>query len=441
MKATCEQLLDELAPNLNTYLMSGNVYNLTSFSKKIDPSLNIDNITRLLRIHFVLTQSTNSNVGVIDFVEQLSQRLRRVKTTVRRETEVLSGEVKGKIRWKDTVIQRYNQNPKDYTLFVCDRGERDYDIPENLVLKSLLQIIHSIVYEDLAVAFENKYEWLKQWTREKELKTILTSLFLRNVYLKRIDLTNVTVNDRMINRAAASRLALYRDAALLISRYRRLMNYELDAVEARELLTNTFIKPEAMSVLFELYWAIKIIKQFEQFGGVRFQLLEPGSKMVAKWEDNDYRYNIYHDSTGSFQFHESTGSLGDVLKDSDNYLGRELKVLSKLEQMVGIPQDLWGGRPDIILEKYTKDNQLVAVLIGEVKYTDDQAYAIQGLRELLEYMAMIRAHGSYIEDYHNLFGKLQTVKGCLFTDRVAERIEGDKEVQVVMFGDDTTISC
>ena len=141
---------------------------------------------------------------------------------------------------------------------MCDRGERDYDLPENLVLKRLLQIIHSIIYNDLSPAFENEYEWLKQWTREKELKTILTSLFLRNIYLKRIDLTKVTVNDRMINRATASRLALYRDAASLISRYRRLMNYELDAVEARELLTNTFIKPEATSVLFELYQALSV---------------------------------------------------------------------------------------------------------------------------------------------------------------------------------------
>lgn len=440
MKATCEELLDEIAADLNVYLMSGNIYDLTSFSKKIDPSLNIDNIEKLLRIHFVLTQSTDSNVGVIDFIERLSQRLRRVKTTVRREPENLEGEVRGKVRWKDTIMQRCNRNPEDYTLFVCDRSERNYDIPENLVLKSLLQIVHKTIYEDLAIAFENEYEWLKQWSREKELKSTLNNLFLRNVYLKRIDLTNIIVTDRMISRAGNSRLALYRDAASLLSRYRRLMNYELDAAEARDLLTNTFIRPEATSVLFELYWTIKIIKQFEQFGDVKFQLLEPGSRMVALWEDNEYKYSIYHDSTGSFQFSEGTEGLGDMLKDSNNYLGRELKVLSKLEQLVGVPQDLWGGRPDIVLEKYTKDNHLVSVLVGEVKYTNNRAYAIQGLKELLEYMALIRDRGAYIEGYDNLFGKLQKVKGCLFIDNITEPLWGDKEVQVVTFRDNVRIN-
>lgn len=441
MKATPEQLLEEIAPDFSTYLRSGNLYNLTSFSQKVDPSLNINDIRKLLRIHFVLTQRDDDHdVGVIDFIEQLSQRVRRIKTTVKRETEGLSGEVKGRVRWKETLEQRINRNPVDHTWFICDRGARDYDIPENLVFKNLLQIIHGIIYDELALAFENEYGWLRQWTKDKELRNTLTNIFLRNVYLRRIDLTNIEVTERMICRASCSRLPLYRDAASLLSRYNRLMNYELDKTEAKELLNNTFIQPEATSVLFELYWALKIIKQYEKSSNVTFQLLEPGNQMVAKWEDSDFKYVIYHDSTGNFQFNESTQGLSELLTSKDNYLGREIKVLDKLEQLVGIPQGLWGGRPDILLEKYTKDDHLDSILIGEVKYTDDRAYAIQGLKELLEYMALIREHGAYIEDYSRLFGKLRKVKGCLFIDSVARPLQGDNEVQVVMFGDDVAIS-
>jgi hypothetical protein len=82
----------------------------------------------------------------------------------------------------------------------------------------------------------------------------------------------------------------------------------------------------------------------------------------------------------------------------------ELKVFEKLEQMAQIKSDksLWGGRPDIILEKYGKDDKIMSVFIGEVKYTDDWNYAIQGLKELLEYMALIKEKGVYIENYDNL---------------------------------------
>lgn len=440
MKTSPEQLIDEIAPDLNTFLRSGNLYNLTSFTKKIEPNLNINDIRKLLRIHFILTNcEDNNDIGVIDFVEHLSERVRRIKTIIKRETEELIGEVKGRIRWEDTLTRRLNRNPKDNTLFICDRGERDYDIPENLVLKRLLQIIHSIIYDDLSLAFENEYDWLKQWSKGPGLKNTLTNIFFRNVYLRRIDLINVRVTERMIYKASCSRLPLYREAASLLSRYNRLMNYDLDDAEAKDLLKNTFIQPEATSVLFELYWVIKIIKQFDP-RAVTFELLEPGSKVVAEWHDSEYRYRVFHDSTGSFQFSENTEGLNDSLVDQDNYFGRELKVLRELEKMVGTSQNLWGGRPDIIVEKYDKANQLESVFIGEVKYTEDTSYAIQGLKELMEYMALIRADGTYFETYENLFANFQNIKGCLFVDGLSESIQGQDKIQIVRYGDTEAIS-
>ena len=334
MKVTSNRLLEEITDDLNQFLKQGN---LTSFSKKIDPNLNIDRIEKLLRIHFVLTSKDDSNeFGVIDFIKQLPQRLRRIKTTVKQETEIFDGGVRGRINWNDTIKQRYNQDPNGKTLFVCDKREKNYNIPENIVLKSLLQIVHKIVYYDLRVAFEHEYEWLKGWAKEKELKEVLNQLFFRNVYLKRIDLTNTTVTDRMISSASKSRIPLYREAAFLLSRYRKLMNYELDQREAKELLINTFIKPEKIEVLFELYWAIKIIKQFEN---AIFQLIEQGSNIVAKWESDGYRYIMYHNSTGIFGLKEGIEDLNKKLGNKDNYLGRELKVLEKLEQMAQIKSD------------------------------------------------------------------------------------------------------
>ncbi len=101
MKTSADILLEEVADDFNQFLMYGN---LSSFTQKIEPNLNIDNLAKLLRIHYVLTMSKDGGrVGVIDFVEQLTERLRRIKTTVKKETERFEGEVKGRINWKHTI--------------------------------------------------------------------------------------------------------------------------------------------------------------------------------------------------------------------------------------------------------------------------------------------------------------------------------------------------
>ena len=439
MKTSTDLMLEEISGDLNQFLKHGN---LISFTEKIDPNLNIDNIIKLLKIHFVLTTTGDNNkVGVIDFKKTHPQRLQINNTTVRKETEIFDGEVKGRINWQDTIKQRYNQNPENCVLFVCDKRERNYDIAENLVLKRLLQIVHDIVYNELKPAFENKYTWLEGWIGEKHLKNILNQLFLRNVYLKRVELTDNVVTDRMISRATKSRTALYKEAGELLIRYNKLMAYDLDPSEAKELLTNTFIKPGKAETLFELYWTIKIIKQFN---ATKFQIIEPGSETVATWTTKKHKYKIYHDSVGSFDFQESAKKMTKFLKGRDNYVGRKLKVFKKIEQLTGIKSDsLWSGRPDIILEKYDKYDSLLAILIGEVKYTQDKEYGIQGLRELLEYIALIKQKGLYLEKYADLFEKPGKLRGTLFVDFMGENkldIPENDSVFVVMFGEDDSLS-
>ena len=435
MKATSDRMLEEMAHDFNQFLKYGN---LRPYLRQLDPNLNIDNIAKLLRIHFVLTQQGDSSTfGVIDFVKELPPRLRRIKKTVTKNTEMLEGEVKGRINWKETVKHRYNRNPENQTLFVCDEREINYNVAENLVLKRLLQIIHGIIYRDLKVAFDKRYEWLKGWIEGTQLKKVLNELFLRNVYLKRVDLSDVVVTERMISRAEKSRSVLYREAADLLRRYNKLMNYELDTLEAKELLNNTFIAPDRIDTLFELYWTIKIVGQYS---APTFHLIESGSKAVAKWSANGYEYKIYHNSVGSFEFREKMSEIVHLLKDRDNYFGRQIKIFEKIEQLTGMKTDsLWGGRPDIVLEKYDETGKLLSIFIGEVKYTQDPGYAIQGLRELLEYIALIKYNEAYVEEYKDLFAESGRVTGCLFLDHMEDDkpiISENCGVQIMMFGQD-----
>jgi len=131
-----KKILNEIASELNLYLLDGN---LTSFIKNFTPDLKIRELKRLLRIHFVLTKRNNHyRVGVIDFIEKLSQRLRRIKTTITPKTEILDGNIKGRISWQRTSNYRNRFYPSGDTLFVCQKREKNYDISENIVLKKLV---------------------------------------------------------------------------------------------------------------------------------------------------------------------------------------------------------------------------------------------------------------------------------------------------------------
>lgn len=432
-KAKEEVLLGQVADFFNQYLKSG-VIDYSSFTQDIDPNLNIDNINRLLRLHFVLTsKESDGTLGVLDFMEELPSRLRRIKTATGAEAQFFEGEVRGKIDWDKTVKIRLNSNPKDKTIYSCKKIQRNYDIPENLVLKRLLQIIYSIIFEDLRNASRNKFDWLKEWTYEKELSEVLKSAYLKNAYLKRIDLGETAVTPRMIARTSKSRLALYRDAAALLNRYNRLMAYNIDAQEAKSILRNTFIKPKQIETLFEFYWVIEIIKRF---GDVRLQLIEEGSAYVAHWYHNDYRYEIYHNSSAGFNF------VPQILaptpnQPSDAYYPRKYKAIKEFEYLT-LSEYFGNLRPDVILKKIDHNGIVVAVLIGEVKYTLDKMYALQGLKELLTYMAYLQDEEKYVEDVSDLFTPDGTVIGILFTDALAESIilKDDRVKHIVLEGKD-----
>ncbi len=424
MKTSQSALMEEMAEDFTQYLKAGadKFFNVSAFSRDIDPNLNIDEIEKLLRVHFVLThEEEDDRAGVIDFVRKLPERVRRIKTTVSHHKKTFRGEVRGRISWKDTIASRYAQNPRNKGLFVCSQREKNYDIDENLVLKKLLQIIHSVVFGELEYAIENNYGWVGNWVSDEEhLRSMLERIFHRNVYLRRIDLSEITVTERMISNAKSSRHPLYREAAHLLTRYRKLMNYEFDQEEARELLRNTFIQPQKTEVLFELYWVIRIIKWYEgeyEPENISFKIIEPEESVIARWECGGHTYTIWHDSTGQSRFSESLSDIADTTDGEDNYIGRHVKALEKVQEMVNTgDESLWGGRPDILLEKAGPDGKVQEMLVGEVKYTDNDDYVIQGLRELIEYMGLIRHGEEYVEAYDNLFSDLDRIRGCLFVD-------------------------
>lgn len=452
-KTPSDELLESIAEDFHTYLRRGVRFEHVIGSAH--PELDIDDLETLLRIHFVLTDAADDDkdVGVLDFVRKLEGRVRRMKTTTTPESVRRHGEVRGHIDWQQTVKARSRTGRLDEPIFVSQQPEEHYNIDENLVLKRLLSIIRKIVFDDLAHALENpgRYGWLKVWTdtdatsapRDPESAAdMLKRVLEQNIYLQRIDAKDRELTDRTIESVKQSRSMFYQEAAILLDRYRQLMQHELDSSEAREILNHTIIAPDQTDILFELYWIFRILSAYEnvQYRVLTDQRAHPS--VIAAWESEGARYRVSHDSTGTgLTFYESTGSESI---EPDGYLYRLNEVLSRWrelsEEMLnrGGERTLWGGRPDIIVERYEQEDGiwlLDHVFVGEVKYTKNLDYVASGLRELLEYMAFVRerdSEGDYVEAPENLLDSVR-VKGLLFVDDLQREVSTPDEIRIVQY--------
>ncbi len=454
-KTTEDALLDAIADDFHTYLRKGVRFDRVIGSAHTD--LDIDDIETLLRIHFVLTDAEDdaSKVGVLNFMRQLEDRIRRMKTTTSPESFQYHGEIRGRIDWQETVKTRARAGQLDEPVFVCTQPEEHYNIDENLVLKQLLTVLHEIITDDLAYALNNPegYDWLDAWVKpssssgDRDVESaaeMLDRVYEQNIYLQRINVADADITDRTIESVKRSRSQFYQDAAVLLDRYRQLMNHELDSAEARDLLNHTLIAPKNAETLFELYWVFRVLAAYD---GVEYRVLTDGRdrpSTIATWEQDESRFVLSHDATGeSLMFSESIGSA--EIKP-DGYLYRMNEVLSRWHSLSedllgrGGSDSLWGGRPDIVLERYRETEagswELEQVFLGEVKYTQNIDYVATGLRELLEYMAFVKRSTTdeYVEPADRILESV-TVKGLLFVDELAREmpVEHDDDIRIIQY--------
>lgn len=408
MKRKAEELIEEISDFLVLYLKSGKV-GINSFIKKTD--LHISQLEQLLQIHFLLKDE------VKQFVRELPLLIRRFKTSTTVIQDTYHGEIKGQINWAKTINSRLTRNAKDHTIFSVNTKNREYSVKENLVLLEVIQTLYTILFYKIDSEYYKKYTWFQEWN---ELKLIVQQLLMKNIYLSRIQTGHKKVTDRMIQDTLKHRNPLYRNAASILKQYRKVLAGEIDQNEVQQLLRETFVFPQEEDVLFELYWVVQLIEH--NTNNAQLQIMDGRNNLVAKWHDESYVYKLYHDSTGSNQIKFSV-LTNEVRQHEHPYISRKLSSLTKAEKLA---KDLfsqsfdistfWSGRPDIIVEIYEKNtNVLKRVVIGEVKHTTRIEYAVTGLRELVDYVTFIKDsnNNNYMDQSDRI-----TISGMLFTDKI-----------------------
>ena len=92
---------------------------------------------------------------------------------------------------------------------------------------------------------------------------------------------------------------------------------------------------------------------------------------------------------------------------------------------------LFNGRPDVLIEvRELSTKKLVKAIIGEVKHTTDRDYAIQGLKELIEYINYIKQKISSRYEYISNIREID-IKGMLFLDNIKVNQLTNKDIKII----------
>lgn len=165
------------------------------------------------------------------------------------------------------------------------------------------------------------------------------------------------------------------------------------------------------------------------------------------WYDDKYRYEMYHDSTGSSKTIFKV--LFDEIKDSKNlYIERKVKSITAVGEIAKLLFDdfdndrykyYWRGRPDIIVQITDKvTDKLVKLILCEVKHTQSKDYMLTGLEELMDYIMLVKDKTKaylYSEQNDTL------VKGILFVDDIYFNHIEDNIIKVISVRDKGTFKC
>ena len=344
---------------------------------------NFNSFNDIIDYHFILSEKTAS------LCKDITKLIRQFKKTSGFKYAINNGEVRGNIDWNKTFVRRNNCGINSYSSFVVRQIVPYEDNNENKVLYELMMIIYKIFNKsELTPYLRNNNKFERYYYPIKDFIDCL------NRYDYFLDESVVYCEDKIIYAVMKSKRELYRKAAELLLFYRDCKYGDLKNIA--ELFVDSFLGVCEKSTKFELYWLFKILEENTKINEVNFFSILPRTTQIAEWEKKGYKYRIYHNcgKTKSVEFvvrkddllnskkavYDMT--LRKIVDDYSDYIN--MFVSSRSSNVIN------RGRPDIIIEKYNKRNELIAIYLGEIKDTDSKEYVSEGLYELLEYMEFVR---------------------------------------------------
>ena len=281
------------------------------------------------------------------------------------------GIVRGRIDWKLTFQNRYKEGFNDHTLFCCKESNKDYTIPENIILKKIVIEIKKIISEtDILSGIGSESDQKKIWTDEiSSLKRVIDSVE-KNVYFKKIDIFGIDFNvqsPRLKSLIEKSRQKFYRETLLkAYNLWEELIALKISKEQEdlfKRVIERTLIGTKNDNEKYELYALWKILEIFQNKID-RISLIGGNDNEIAKFNLNGINITIYYQTL------------------PDGFEGKTYKKIISYYKMVDNPRS---RLPDIIL-KFEKPNKRTEYLILEVKCTDSRDYILESIYKVLGYI-------------------------------------------------------
>lgn len=398
-----EELVAGVAEDLFAYVMRGNIAEQQILPELKPAGLDerFESFEALVDLHFLLRPE------VVQFIQDLPQHLRSIKTHTENVQKTTRGQISGRIDWDATIKTRCSKGPNDRSLFVCSDRHESYDIAENIVLKRLLSVIYTTL-DDCEEYLRAEPEWMTaRWQENLELVDRLRNLFERNVYVVRIrDPKTYEPTERMIETAESARNQVYREAASLLRDHRQSRTGDEEAI--KELLQKTLITPDDEETLFELYVLFRYVESIEnhQNGETTVATIETDRQEVARIESPDSaNVVLYHDNSAGDR---DLSFIAEPIEKSDSELTRAERIQRESRRTIEqyfTDRDFerTTNRPDVIVLEIRHEDEY-AYLITEVKYSSRPETIRQGVSETLEYLAFLRRDNQIVFSDESPFG-------------------------------------
>lgn len=347
-------ILDDIKEFLQLYLFKGNVeVNDNSIEELFE--LSHDDLITLKAVHFMLSNE------VRDLVKILPLLVRNLAHSTQKETEIMHGNIRGRIDWGSTLKERYSQGFNDMSLFVCNPPSKYYDLEENQLLKFLLKRIRFLKENYLSFINPDTFD-IEKIDKNKDWYTIVNDnvqvakLTLKKVYFN--DISNVAIKSKHLRKCMRNRNLMYHYIAKAYRLYEDLFILENKEV-LKELLSERIIKIADSDKLYEIYVFFNLVKNLPGF--YEGKLLYSGNDYSTVCELDELTITIHYQKTP------------DTLKEVSEYLN----IIDNYEI---------GGKtraPDVIIE-FKRNNRTLYRLV-EVKNSSSPDYVRSSLYKVMGY--------------------------------------------------------
>ena len=347
-------VLKEVEEFLQLYLFKGNVeLNDNSIQELFE--LSHEDLTTLKIVHFMLSDEVRNLIKI------LPQLVRNLVHSTQKETEIMRGNIRGRIDWGATLKERYSQGFDDKSLFVCNPPSKYYDLEENQLLKFLLRRIRYFKENYLNFVHSDNFD-IEKIDRNKDWYTIvndnsqMAKLTLRKVYFKEI--SNVKIKSKHLRKCMKSRNLLYHYVAKVYKLYEDLFILG-DKDVLKKLLNERIIKTANGDKLYEIYVFFNLVKTLPGFW--EGKLLYSGNDYSTTCKQDDLSITVHYQKTP-----DALKGISEYLEIIENY---EIKGSTR--------------SPDVIIE-FEKNNKTFYRLV-EVKNSSSEGYVRDSLYKVMGY--------------------------------------------------------